>query len=145
MALSASASAGHAELRAVFADLVHPDAGDTKKRTFWEVITNALAKVAGKPIHTFDTAVGASTSEPLPDCGMNLSCNIYNFVEWQIPLQDGDGDWFAPQGAKRFRGTDWRGYDCNDEVCTISLYRYSVIDIDKHIVTYHKLVYYSIV
>lgn len=49
-------------------------------------------------------------------CNHNVSCHIINFVDGHLPLKDADGDRFAPAEAKRFRGSDWRGADCDDKV-----------------------------
>lgn len=49
-------------------------------------------------------------------CQHNVSCHIINFVNGHLPLKDADGDRFAPADAKRFRGSDWRGSDCDDKV-----------------------------
>jgi len=43
----------------------------------------------------------------------NISCKIEALVDHK-PLQDHDGDRFATKKARRMRGSDWRGYDCND-------------------------------
>lgn len=44
----------------------------------------------------------------------NISCKIAALVDHK-PLQDHDGDRFATKDARRLRGSDWRGYDCNDQ------------------------------
>lgn len=111
-------SVDYSELRAIFADFVKYDA-TTQVLSFWQVITMGLARAAGKQVPDFTTGLNLNSeepTEPLPDCGNNVSCHLYNFVEWQVPLQDSDGDWFASSEVRRFRGTDWRGVDCNDEV-----------------------------
>lgn len=112
----------YSELRSIFADLVKLDTRRKQKYTFWEVISLGLARVAGKSMPDFMTGgvrgEGDDPTEPLPDCGSNVACHIYNFVEWQVPLQDSDGDWFSTKESRRFRGYDWRGADCHDEVRT---------------------------
>ena len=76
--------------------------------------TAALASPgAGSP------AVGSG-----PDCdgGLNISCEISRVFDDHLPLVDGDNDTFAgpstasasPFLSAHFRGTDWRGRDCND-------------------------------
>lgn len=116
--LQSSVEADYSELKAIVSDLVAGNEND--RRTFWEVISRALGKVAGKMVPGFmdgvPNAEGEEPTEPLPNCGNNVSCHIYNFVDWQVPLQDSDGDWFSSPDARRFRGTDWRGVDCNDDL-----------------------------
>jgi acyloxyacyl hydrolase len=43
----------------------------------------------------------------------NITCKINALVDHK-PLQDHDGDRFASKKARRLRGSDWRGYDCDD-------------------------------
>lgn len=111
------------ELRSIFAELVAGhDTGNRRHSSFWEVMAVALGRVAGKVVPDFLTNPSKDgfgddqPTEPLPDCGINVSCHIYNFVDWQVPLQDGDGDWYSTEKTRRFRGTDWRGVDCNDDL-----------------------------
>lgn len=47
-------------------------------------------------------------------CGFNLTCKVQNLVA-HLPLQDNDGDRYSMEKAKRLRGTDWRGIDCDDK------------------------------
>jgi hypothetical protein len=69
------------------------------------VVAAALANARGFKLDT--------DYEP---CKHNVSCHIINFVDGHLPLKDFDGDRFAPAEAKRFRGSDWRGADCDDKV-----------------------------
>ena len=48
-----------------------------------------------------------------PACGFNITCKIEHLVDHK-PLQDFDGDYFSTPFARRLRGNDWRGYDCDD-------------------------------
>jgi len=68
------------------------------------VISAALAQARGLKLDT--------DYEP---CKHNVSCHIINFVDGHLPLKDFDGDRFAPLEAKRLRGSDWRGADCDDK------------------------------
>jgi hypothetical protein len=104
---------GLTEVRSIFEDLVKQDG--SKYQSFWEVMVQGLGRLTGKKVPSYSSQ-GIESDAPLPNCGNNVSCHIYNFVEWSLPLQDSDGDWFANKEARRFRGYDWRGYDCNDEV-----------------------------
>lgn len=65
-----------------------------------------------EPLSAEDEAALAS----FPDsCSRhNISCKIEALVDHK-PLQDHDGDRFATKEARRLRGSDWRGYDCNDQ------------------------------
>mmetsp|Transcript_16826 Transcript_16826/g.25299 ORF Transcript_16826/g.25299 Transcript_16826/m.25299 type:complete len:572 (+) Transcript_16826:25-1740(+) len=58
-------------------------------------------------------------SEDYGNCGYNITCHIIAFVDGHLPLQDHDGDRFAVAEAKRFRGSDWRGYDCDDKLSDV--------------------------
>lgn len=46
-------------------------------------------------------------------CGFNLTCKLIAVGDHK-PFQDHDGDLFSSVYARRLRGTDWRGTDCND-------------------------------
>lgn len=50
------------------------------------------------------------------DCAHNVTCKLIAFVDGHKPLQDHDGDSFATKEAEKLRGSDWRGYDCDDKV-----------------------------
>jgi len=73
------------------------------------VVAAALAQAKGFKLDT--------DYEP---CKHNVSCHIINFVDGHLPLKDFDGDRFPPAEAKRFRGSDWRGSDCDDKVRTFA-------------------------
>ena len=49
------------------------------------------------------------------ECAHNVTCKLIAFVDGHKPLQDHDGDSFATEEAKKLRGSDWRGYDCDDK------------------------------
>jgi hypothetical protein len=51
-------------------------------------------------------------------CGHNVTCHIEALVDHE-PLVDGDGDRFAPAVSQRMRGTDWRGFDCDDKASDV--------------------------
>mgnify|MGYP003386894591 CR=1 FL=1 len=44
----------------------------------------------------------------------NITCKIEALIAHK-PLQDHDGDRYATKEMRRLRGSDWRGYDCNDQ------------------------------
>ena len=44
----------------------------------------------------------------------NITCKIIALCDHK-PLQDHDGDRFSTKESRRLRGSDWRGYDCNDK------------------------------
>lgn len=120
----------YSEIRYIFAEVMKP----LSSKSFWEAMVLGLSEISGRHTRSLQSKELTMDSDaPLVDCGTNIryclmihsyshhnfiyvSCHIYNFVEWSLPLQDADGDWFSVKDAKRFRGTDWRGYDCNDEV-----------------------------
>jgi hypothetical protein len=66
----------------------------------------------GKISAALGRATGGYTES---ECAHNVTCKLVAFVDGHKPLQDHDGDAFATQDAKRLRGSDWRGYDCNDQ------------------------------
>jgi hypothetical protein len=105
----AQAKIDYSDLRTVMTEFVSnvmPNTPEAHERVpAIGVISAALAQVRGFKLET--------DYEP---CGHNVTCHIINFADGHLPLKDADGDRFAPKEAKRFRGSDWRGYDCDDRV-----------------------------
>lgn len=99
----------YSELRQIltqFVENVIPDTPEARAQMpTMGVVAAALAQAKGFKLDT--------DYEP---CQHNVSCHIINFVNGHLPLKDHDGDRFAPAEAKRFRGSDWRGADCDDKV-----------------------------
>ena len=106
-----------AELRAAEDELA--TAGGRYPPTMPSVLTAFLRRHAARAL--------ADTSPPLRasaacDGGFNLTCEISRVFDEHLPLVDGDNDTFAGPSAAadspflsaHFRGTDWRGRDCDD-------------------------------
>ena len=99
----------YTELRQILSSMVQnviPDTPEARDQMpSMGVIAAGLAQIKGFKLDT--------DYEP---CAHNVTCHIINFANGHLPLKDGDGDRYAPAGAKRFRGSDWRGADCDDKV-----------------------------
>lgn len=85
----------------------------------WTHITFGLKNMVGEFLDQKNDAISASDEEQLssfPDsCSRhNISCKIEALVDHK-PLQDHDGDRFSTKQMRRLRGSDWRGYDCDDQ------------------------------
>jgi len=82
----------------------------------------------------FEATDGATQSEleAYPDsCDRhNITCKITALVDHK-PLQDRDGDRFSVQQVRRMRGSDWRGYDCDDKRDDVYPGRRAIKDEDK--------------
>ena len=104
-----AAPVDYSELKKIltkFVTDVIPNTPEAKERMpMMGVVAGALAGAHGFKL--------ATDYEP---CNNNISCHIINFVDGHLPLKDHDGDRYAPAEAKRFRGSDWRGADCDDKV-----------------------------
>lgn len=105
--LAESKPADYTEVRQILAQLIDnvmPNTPEAKAQMpLMGVVAAALAQVKGFKLNT--------DYEP---CKHNVSCHIFNFVDGHLPLKDSDGDRFPPASVKRFRGSDWRGSDCDD-------------------------------
>ncbi len=75
----------------------------------WAHVSLAMANVM-----TFDKATNQSKALVGDDEKCGIQCKIQNIVDHK-PLQDHDQDRFSTLQAKRLRGSDWRGYDCDDK------------------------------
>lgn len=108
-------------LKGIFAELIQTvrsvDADTANKVPFMGVITAALGVLQGDiRKEKFSTPQKKLQQDYEPCSPNNISCHLINFVDGHLPLVDSDGDRFAPPEAKRLRGSDWRGADCNDEL-----------------------------
>ncbi|KAJ1386641.1 hypothetical protein B484DRAFT_410142 [Ochromonadaceae sp. CCMP2298] len=61
------------------------------------------------------TPTVGSTDTYQPCDKLNVTCHLVNFGLGHLPLVDADQDRFPPLEARRLRGSDWRGADCDDQ------------------------------
>ena len=78
--------------------------------TFEEDVVRARSSVHVRALPPKVNALPAICNLP----GVKELCDvIFNFANNHLPIDDLDGDYYSP--AKTFRGSYWRGADCNDQ------------------------------
>jgi len=81
----------------------------------WAQVTASLGHLLQmNPTSPHHQNLNTSTTDYPDECGMNITCKIDHIIDHK-PLQDHDGDYYALPEAKRLRGSNWRGYDCDDQ------------------------------
>jgi acyloxyacyl hydrolase len=98
-------------LKPVFEAMLYPASFLPEGYGPWAHISLALGE-----LHLLmNQAAGVVPDQGLANepCGFNLTCKLIAVGDHK-PFQDHDGDLFSSIYARRLRGTDWRGIDCND-------------------------------